>query len=85
MDRDEFEKLARCVKDDPVCSPEVFKTNETNPYAISADPNLIGILKPQHQMESDRIKLLYDIICDDSMLSFYCFSYFKSTNDLSHW
>ena len=67
MDRDEFEKLAKCAKDDPVCSGEIFK--ETNPYVTSADPNLIGILKPEHQMESDRIKLIYDIICDDSMLS----------------
>ena len=82
MDRDEFEKLAKCAKDNPGCSQAIFKTNETNPYIITA--NLAGILKTEHQMESDRIKLIYDIFCDHSMLSIYCFSYFKSTNDLSH-
>ena len=71
MDRDEFEKLAKCAKDDPICSREIFKTNETNPYIITA--NLDGILKTEHQMEPDRIKLLYDIVCDQSMLSVYSF------------
>ena len=59
MDRDEFEKLAKCAKDDPVYSGQIFKTNETNPYMITAE--LAGILKTEHQMEADRIKLLYDV------------------------
>ena len=71
MDRDEFEKLAKCAKDDPICSGEIFKTNETNPYVITA--NLAEILKTEHQMEPDRIELLYDIVCDQSMLSVYSF------------
>ena len=83
MDRDEFEKLAKCAKDDSVCSREIFKTNETNPYVITA--NLAGILTTEHRMEPDRIKLLYDIVCDQSMLSVYSFPYFICANNYSQY
>ena len=78
MNRDEFERLAKCAKDVDVCSRQIFKTNETDPYFISA--KFAPILKAEHQMESDRIKLIYDVICDQSMLSEYSLPFFESAN-----
>ena len=68
MTRDDFEKLANCANNNDMCRDEIFG-NGSNPYTEANDPEFMGLLNTNLQgdaNEADRIKLFYDLVCDDS-------------------
>ena len=81
MSRDDFEKLANCANNNEPCRNDIF--NNTNPYNISSDPGFVLVLKSEYKgdaNEAERVKLFYDIICDDSKFAWMCIFFFIFEN-----